>query len=186
MISSIKNGIHVVGIDDAPHKRGDSSTDVFFTYCKGTFLENVSHTSITVDGEDSTQVILNELQQNLASFSLILLHGITVGGLNIVDINKISEELQKPIIAVTENPPTKDLIFEAISHLPNSTEKILFVEKAGNLFHYMTKQGETPISYHKCGIEDSLVIQFFEKFCIRSRLPEQLLLAHKIASAKKE
>ena len=185
MILSIKDGIHVVGIDDAPHLRGDTSTEVVFTYCKSTFLERVTVSLITVDGNDSTQVILEELKKNLESFTLILLHGITVGGLNIVDIQKINDELQKPIIAVTENPPTKNLLHTVVEFPHYSQIRKELIKKAGPLYSYHTKNGSTPIFYHIKGISEEVAVEFFKKFCIRSRLPEQLLLAHKIASANK-
>jgi endonuclease V-like protein UPF0215 family len=185
MISSIKDGIHVVGIDDAPHTRGDSITEVFFTYCKSTYLERVSHSSITVDGTDSTQVILEELLKNSENFTLIVLHGITVGGLNIVDIQKISDEIHKPIIAVTENPPTENLLYTVVEFTHHSQIRKDLIEKAGPLHSYLTKYGSKPIYYHTKGISEKVAEEFFKKFCIRSRLPEQLLVAHKIASASK-
>ncbi len=186
MISHIKNGIHVVGIDDAPHQRGDSITEIFFTFCRSKFLESVTHSTIQVDGLDSTQVILEELQHNANKFSLILLHGITLAGLNIVDITKISRELNKPILAMTENLIHGNSIQDAISQLPNFEERKLLIQKAGPLYYYKTHIGDIPISYHKNGIDETLAIKFFKKFCIRSRLPEQLLLAHKIATAWKK
>lgn len=185
MITSIKDGIHVVGIDDAPHMRGDTLTEVVFTYCKSTFIERVSLSLIAVDGKDSTQVILEELQKNTESFTLILLHGITVGGLNIVDIQKISDELHKPIIAVTENPPTTNLLYTVVEFTHYSQIRKDLIKKAGPLFSYLTKNGTTPIFYHRKGISKGVAEEFFKKFCIRSRLPEPLLLAHKIASAMK-
>ena len=185
MISTIKDGIHVVGIDDSPHIRGDKSTEVFFTYCKSTFIERVSHSSITVDGTDSTKVIFEELQRNSESFNLIVLHGITVGGLNIVDIEYLSEKLQKPIIAVTENPPTESLLYNVVENTHNSQIRKDLIKKAGSLHSFLTQHGTTPLHYHIKSVSENVAEQFFKKFCIRSRLPEQLLLAHKIASAWK-
>ncbi|MHA1111369.1 MAG: endonuclease dU [Promethearchaeota archaeon] len=186
MILTIKDGIHVVAIDDAPHIRGDMDTEVFFTYCKSTFIEKVTHATITVDGTDSTRVILEELAKNSESFTLIVLHGITVGGLNIVDIQTISEKLHKPIIAVTENPPTQNLLYNVVEFTNNSQFRKKLLKKAGSLQPYLTKHGSTPIYYHMKDISEKVAEQFFEKFCIRSRLPEQLLITHKIASAWKK
>jgi len=185
MISAIKEGIHVVAIDDAPHNRGDSTTEVVFIYCKSTFIESVTRTTITVDGTDSTNKLLEELESNQDRFTLIVLHGVTVGGLNIVDIRTISERLKKPLLAVTENAPSQNSINSAIDHLDDSGLRIELVEKAGPLYSFTSKHGFTPIFYHAVGISEKIAKQFFTKFCVRSRLPEQLLLAHKIASAWK-
>ena len=183
MISTIKDGIHVVAIDDAPHQRGQTSTELIFAYCKSTYLEKVTRVAITVDGNDSTNVILEELHPNKKGFTLILLHGITVGGLNVVDISYLSEILQKPILAVTENPPTQNSINSAIEHLENPEFRRNIVKKAGPLYSYLTAHGSTPISYHAIGISKDMAKEFFTKFSLRSRLPEQLLIAHKIASS---
>jgi endonuclease V-like protein UPF0215 family len=183
MISQVKDGIHVVAIDDAPHHRGNSSTQLFFLYCKSTFIEKITHTTVSVDGTDSTIKILEELESNHDQFTLILLHGVTVGGLNIVDIQEISNSLKKPLLAVTENPPSQNSIYSAIEHLEDSALRKKLLEKAGPLFQFPSKHGSIPIYYHANGISEKIAKEFFTKFCIRSRLPEQLLLAHKIASA---
>jgi uncharacterized protein len=185
MISSIKNGIHVVAIDDTPHNRNDKTTELIFCYCKSTFIEKVSKSIIIVDGIDATELILKELTPHQESFTLILLHGITVGGLNMVNIEKISKILHKPLLAVTENPPTADSLNSAIKNLPDYEYRKNCIKKAGELHLYSTSNGPTPLYYHLKNISKTIAEQFFSKFCIRSRLPEQLLLAHKIASAWK-
>ncbi|TFG20304.1 MAG: DUF99 family protein [Promethearchaeota archaeon] len=185
MMFTIKNGIHVVAIDDSPHHKGDTSTEVFFVYCKSTFLEYVTRTTITVDGIDATQKILEELQKNQDNFNLILLHGISVGGLNIVDIRTISQTLQKPLLAITENPPTAGAIYSAIQKVDNSDLREILVDQAGPMLPFSTTHGFKPIYISCQNIDEKLVERFLKKFCIRSRLPEQLLLAHKIASAWK-
>ncbi len=185
MLSKIKDGIHLVAIDDAPHKRGQTKTELFFVYCKGIYLERVTHAAITVDGEDATQIILDELNSNTADFTLILLHGVTVGGLNIVDIRHLYKTLDKPLLAITENPPKHDTILSAIDHLENPELRKNLVKKAGPFFSFLTPQGSVPVSYHACGVSEEVAKEFFTKFSLRSRLPEQLLIAHKIASAWK-
>ena len=185
MLSKIKDGIHVVAIDDAPHERGQATTELFFVYCRGTYLEKVTHSTISVDGIDATNVILEELNSNINHFTLILLHGVTVGGLNIVDIHLLSQNLQTPVLAVTENPPVDDSILSAIEQLENSDLRMNLVKKAGSLTSFLTSTGSTPIFYHVCNLSEGLVKEFFTKFSLRSRLPEQLLIAHKVASAWK-
>ncbi|MBN2155144.1 MAG: DUF99 family protein [Candidatus Lokiarchaeota archaeon] len=185
MLSAIKEGIHVVAIDDSPHHRGQSTTEIFFVYCKSTFIEKVTHNAIRVDGLDATMTILQELQKEQENFSLILLHGITVGGMNFVDIDELSNILQKPILAVTENAPTENSINNAIEKLPDWKTRKAILTKAGVLEVFTTQHSPNPIFFHCIGMDPEVAKVFFTKFCIRSRLPEQLLLAHKIASSWK-
>jgi len=54
--------------------------------------------------------------------------------------------------------------------------------RAGPLLSVQTELGSNKLYFHIKGISETLAKKFLKKFAIRSRLPEQLLLAHKIAS----
>ena len=58
----IKDGIFVVGIDDAPHERGNLTTELFFIFCRGTLLEHIDHATIEVDGLNSTEIVIKKLK----------------------------------------------------------------------------------------------------------------------------
>jgi len=178
---NIKDGMHVVGIDDAPHARGNLTTEIFFIFCSGAFLEKIDHRTIEVDGLNSTEVVINALQSVKGQFQLIATHGITTGGFNMLDIEKISTTLKVPIISVTENQPRGNFL-EAIKNLPEYEKRKSLAENAGTFYSYITPIGKKPVYFYTKGIEKELAIQFLKKFALRSRLPEQLLLAHKIAS----
>jgi len=180
-VRMIKDGIFVVGIDDAPHERENLTTELFFIFCRGNLLERIDHASIDVDGLNSTNVIIKNLKPIIDQFQIILTHGITTGGFNILDIEMISNLLETPIIAVTENSPRGNFL-EAIKNLPNYEERKAIIERAGTLYSCITPIGKKQVYFYTKGIEKKTAIQFLKKFAIRSRLPEQLLLAHKIAS----
>lgn len=177
----IKDGIFVVGIDDAPHKRENLTTELFFIFCRGTYLERIDHATIDVDGLNSTEIVIKKLKPIIDQFQLIATHGITTGGFNILDIEKISTTLNVPIISVTENQPRGNFL-EAIKNLPEYQKRKSIAENAGTLYSYITPIGKNPVYFYTFGIEKKLALQFLKKFSLRSRLPEQLLLAHKIAS----
>ena len=183
LIKEIKDGIFTVGIDDSVHERGERLTKLFFIFCRGQFIEKISHTDIEVDGFDATEAIIRVLlSEKKDCFSLILTHGITTGGFNLIDIEKIWQSVRKPIISVTENKPMGDSMLKAIKKLPDhKTREEIFV-RAGPLLSVQTELGRNKLYFHIKGISISLAKKFLKKFAIRSRLPEQLLLAHKIAS----
>lgn len=184
MIKEIKNGIFTVGIDDSVHKRGGRrETKLFFIFCRGQFIEKVSQTQIEVDGFDATKAIIRILlSEKKERFSLIVTHGITAGGFNLFDIEKIWQSVKKPIISVTENKPMGDSMLNALKKLPDhKTREDIFV-RAGPLLSVQTDSGTNKLYFHVKGISETLAKKFLKKFAIRSRLPEQLLLAHKIAS----
>jgi endonuclease V-like protein UPF0215 family len=177
----IKDGIFVVGIDDAPHERGTPTTELFFIYCRGIYLERIDHATINVDGLNSTEVVIEKLKSTRDQFQLIVTHGITTGGFNILDIDLISKTLEIPIISVTENSP-KGNFLDAVSNLPNYEERKSIIARAGPQYSTLTPIGEKEVFFQFKGIEKKIAIQFLKKFALRSRLPEQILLAHKIAS----
>ena len=177
----IKDGIFVVGIDDAPHERGNLTTELFFIFCRGTLLEHVDHVSIDVDGLNSTEMVIKKLKPMKDQFQIIATHGITTGGFNVLDIELICDTLETPVIAVTENSPRGNFL-EAIKNLPNYEKRKIIIDKAGPQISTLTPIGKKEVFFQYKGIEEKFAIQFIKKFAIRSRLPEQLLLAHKIAS----
>ncbi|MBY9003879.1 MAG: DUF99 family protein [Candidatus Lokiarchaeota archaeon] len=177
----IKDGIFVVGIDDAPHKRDNLTTELFFVFCRGTLLERIDHASIDVDGLNSTEMVIEKLKPIIDQFQIIVTHGITTGGFNVLDIEMINKILDTPVIAVTENNP-KGNFLDAITNLPDFEKRKSIIERAGPQFSTLTPVGEKKVFFQIKGIEKKLAVQFLKKFAIRSRLPEQLLLAHKIAS----
>ena len=114
-------------------------------------------------------------------FQIILTHGITAGGFNLIDIDRIFKELGKPIISVTENTP-QGLFDQAAQNLPDYEIRKSIIERAGEQHSYVTPAGQNPVYFQYKGLELKSVHQFLKKFTKRSRLPEQLLLAHKIAT----
>jgi uncharacterized protein len=177
----IKNGIFTVAIDDAPHQRDLLTTELVFVICRGIYIEHFIHANIDVDGLNSTDTILKVLTPINDQFQIILTHGITTAGFNLIDIEKIFKELNKPIISVTENTP-KGQFNDAIQNLPDYNIRRSIVERAGVQNSYVTPAGKKPVFFQYKGLDLKSVHQFLKKFSKRSRLPEQLLLAHKIAS----
>ena len=177
----IKSGIFTVAIDDAPHERDHLTTELVFIICRGFEIEHFTHTQVDVDGLNSTDMILKTLNPITDQFQIILTHGLTTAGFNLIDIERIFTELNKPIISVTENAP-RGQFSDAILNLPDYDIRNSIIERAGEQYSYITPAGKKPVFFQYKGLELKTVHQFLKKFSKRSRLPEQLLLAHKIAS----
>nr|MDO8112867.1 DUF99 family protein [Candidatus Sigynarchaeota archaeon] len=182
MLRSIKPGVQVVAIDDKMHQKGDAKTKLAFVFCSGTQLEKTLNAEIDVDGLDATTVVINTLTPLKQHFRLVLVHGITVGGLNLVDIESVSDALQHPVIAVTENQPEGNALLDAFKHVPGEQERRRIVERAGPMHVTTPRAGETSVYFYTKGITEKMAAQYLKKFAVRSRLPECLLLAHKVAT----
>ncbi len=182
MIRSIKGGLQVLAIDDKLHQRGDKTTKLAFVLCQGTWLDKVLSAEIEVDGLDATNVVIKTLEPITQQFRILLTHGITSGGLNMIDIETVHQTLQRPVIAVTENRPDGNSLYEAIKHVPGEVERRAILDHAGEMHAFKPRAGETDIFFYIKGISEKLAMQYLKKFAVRSRLPECLLLAHKIAT----
>ncbi len=182
MIRSIKGGLQVLAIDDKLHQRGDKTTKLAFVLCQGTWLDKVLSAEIEVDGLDATGVVIKTLSPIVQQFRIILTHGITTGGLNMIDIDTVHLALDRPVIAVTENKPEGDSLYEAIKHVPGEAEHRGILERTGEMHAFKPRPGETDVYFYVKGIDVKLATQYLKKFAVRSRLPECLLMAHKIAT----
>lgn len=182
VIAHVKDGVQVVAIDDAPHRRGDTGTELVFAFCHGDRLEHLARTPVAVDGLDATDTIIQVLEPRLPLFRVIVTHGITVAGLNVIDIDALNRALGRPVIAVTENVPEPGALEAAASHLDQAAARHAFIAGAGPLHAIVTRPGETPVHVHLKGIDVAAATRFLKVQAIRSRLPECLLLAHVIAT----
>jgi endonuclease V-like protein UPF0215 family len=183
---SIKPEIRILGIDDSrfvPRTKG--VTDVVGVVYKGGYwFEGVMHTTVTIDGLDATEKIAMMIKSSsfYGEFPIVILNGITFAGFNVVDISKLSQAVNLPVISVTRERPNMEQIKSALKHLSNFEIRWHILENAGNLFEVETRKGENPIYIQIAGIllkDAKLVVK---NTSTQSNIPEALRVAHIIAS----
>lgn len=64
----------------------------------------------------------------------VLLDGVTMGGLNVIDIKELANRLQRTVIAVMRKRPNMQKMVEAVSHLPDARERNERLMNAGPIF----------------------------------------------------
>jgi len=178
-----KNPI-VIGFDDATFnlKSGSKTTSLIGVVCQGTRIVNVVKEDIVIDGHDGTEKLIELVTQNEKHVQFVFTHTITFGGFNIVDLEKIYNEINKPIIAINEKEVNLDGVINALEKkFPNQyNEKIQYILNAGDLFHtkISTAGGLSTIYFHKKGINIKDVESLLQKVCLDSKLPECIRIAH--------
>jgi len=128
----MKEGIRVLGIDDAPSKRTDEQTFLTGVVYRGTeFIEDIKTENIRVDGEESTQKVisLHGKCNNPGQIRAVLIDGISFPGSNIVDIEKVSEEIEKPVITVKADKPDKEEFRNALITMMENSKDFLHMKK---------------------------------------------------------
>ncbi|MBU4493387.1 MAG: DUF99 family protein [Nanoarchaeota archaeon] len=174
----MKKEIRVLGIDDGPFdKFNDKEVIVVGTvYRGGSFIDGVISTHVNVDGDDSTEKLVEMI--NKCKFKpqlqVILLDGIAVGGFNVVDVNDLNKKTKIPVIVVMRDYPDFKKIEKALTKL-NHAEKIKLLKKAGKV----NQLGE--IFVQAIGLTLKQAEEIIDITCTHSLLPEPLRVAHLIA-----
>lgn len=172
--------IRVVGFDDAPFQRGQLEQVAFAgVVCAGTRFEGMVWSELTVDGWDATDRILQALLPSkfLPQLHLVLLDGITFGGLNVIDLPKLNRQLNLPCVTVMRRYPKLEKMHGAIARLPNPEQRLHRLEKAGPIH-----QGEN-FCFQVQGEEPELIANVIQRLSDRGHVPEALRLAHLITAA---
>ncbi|MFX1390559.1 MAG: DUF99 family protein [Promethearchaeota archaeon] len=175
-----------IGFDDAAFELHSETKYTFLigVICQGTRMVGVLKERILIDGNDASEVLIKLVKKNQKHIQYIITHSITFGGFNLINLNQIYSEVQKPIIAITE----KEVDFESVKkallqNFPDTyTGKMKCVVDAGNLYEteINTAGGTSKIYFHCKGIDAKNVENLLEKVSIDSKLPEPVRLAHLI------
>jgi len=174
----MKEGIRLLAVDDSPFNRNyDESTYLIGLTFRGMTLERADKVSITIDGEDAQTGIIKLYELGGREAQIILLHGTTFGGFNIVSITSLWKQIEVPVVAFLEKPPREEVIIKTLERL--FPKKIhVFLSNPG------FKEFNTPKGALYCahaGISEEDIFDLVSKYSIESKLPEPLRIAHIIA-----
>jgi len=104
-----------------------------------------------------------------------LVDGISFAGFNIVDIEKVSENIGKPVIAVTSNKPNKDNFRRAMKHSGNYDERF---ESFDTHTEIKLEDGKCFIQFSGCSKDEAK--NFVRNSVIHGLVPEPIRVAHMI------
>lgn len=174
----MKDGIRILGIDDAASERTDEQTFLTGVVYRGTeFIEDIKSVSIDVDGEDATGKVVELFNRcnNPRQIKAVLTDGISFAGFNLVDIGKVSEEIGKPVIAATPNKPSKEDFRSAMQRSDNYDER----------FEEFPEHTEVELEDGKCyiqfsGCREREAERIVRKSVIHGLVPEPVRVAHMI------
>ncbi len=181
-MKKVKREIRTVGIDDAPFEFSQNTTGLVGCVFRGSYrLIDVLSTQINVDGMDVTEKIAKMLinSKHQEQVRVILLDGITFGGMNIVDMDRLCEETEKPVLALTKDKPSKKKMFKALENTSEQKKRKRLVEKAGeiNELNFNDKN----IFYQSRGLNKEQVKDILKATTYSGTTPEPLRTAHLIA-----
>lgn len=170
---------HVIGFDDAPFEpahRGDVPL-IGAVFC-GLRLEGVLVDRVRRDGANATVRIAEMIERSrfLPQLQAILLQGIAVAGFNVIDIQKLSRRIGRPVVVVSRRAPDMTAIRQALlERVPGGKRKWRLIERAGPV------EPMAGIFVQRIGIKGKETEALIRALAVNSRIPEPLRTAHLIA-----
>ncbi|WP_286244270.1 DUF99 family protein [Methanobacterium ferruginis] len=182
----MKQEIRILGVDDAPFvpHSGEQVMLIGTVFRAGNWLDGVLRTYITVDGGDATTALIDMVNssRHLEQLGVMMLDGITFGGFNVVNIQKIFQETGLPVIVVMRKFPDLFRIKKALKNFSNWEERWNHILDAGKIYKINKIDNQEPIYIQTSGIslEDAQEIVLLSS--TRSAIPEPIRAAHIIAA----
>jgi len=181
----MKDQIRILGIDDGAFKFSDPSTPVVGVVMRlPTYVEGVMVTEVTVDGElDATEKLETMIAESryLDQLKLIILDGAALGGFNVVNIERLHDQLGVPVATITRDEPDFEEIEAALKKHFEDWELRLAMMRKVEIKRFETEHN--PIYISRVGIGDRELKEILDKSTIKGALPEVLRVAHLIATA---
>jgi len=176
----LKKNLRVIGFDDAPfNKEKDVPVNIAGVICSNTRFEGLLWGEVIRDGMDANEVLVKLLKGSkfYEQVNAVFIDGIAFGGFNIIDLPRLSDDLNRPCIAVMRQYPDMLAIDKALMNLADYSQRKQHLINAGKIYHYHTGY------YQVSGCDPSTAAQVFEQVTDRGYVPEALRLAHLIGAA---
>ncbi|MEJ2242766.1 MAG: DUF99 family protein [Candidatus Bathyarchaeota archaeon] len=183
---SIKPEIRTLGIDDGcfiPKTKG--TVDIVGVVYRGaSWFEGFIHSMVTIDGLDAIEKIVSMVKTSsfYNELRVIFLDGISFGGFNVVDLNKLYCLLDLPVISVTREKPDLKSIKFALHNLSDFDVRWQSILNCGKLIEVKIREIDNPIYIQIAGILEEDAKKIIRKMSTKSNIPEPLRIAHLIAS----
>ncbi len=180
----MKPHVRVLGIDDSPFTFEDGQSLVVGALVRvPSYLEAVMKTSVTVDGADSTERLVEMVSRSRykEQIKVIMLDGIALAGFNVVDIAAVHESLGLPVLTVTRDRPDLKAIQGALKdHFDDWKRRYELVSRF-ELRELPTSS--KPLYAAGVGLEWREFQQLVSSSTVRGVLPEPIRVAHLVAAA---
>ena len=182
----MKANIKTIGIDDAPFELYSSSQReamiVGVVMRSNHYLEGVLSSSVKIDGTNSTRNVVDMVRgsKHYRQLKAIFLDGITMGGFNVLDIDRIFDFTGIPVLSLTRNQPEFESIEHALKkHFEDGAERWSLISK-GKLLSFETPAGTI---YGKiAGLSWEQAQELIDITIKHGQIPEPIRVAHLIAS----
>ncbi len=176
----MKRGVRILAVDDAPfNKWEDKRTFLIGLLFRELTIEAALREIVGVDGDDSTLALMRMVRHPKVreEVRVVLTHGTTFAGLNLLDMRFFYEETGIPVIAVTSKEPTDEIRSALRAAKQEWKKEILERNPPYNALETM----HGTCYYSHLGLERSEAEELLRRYSIESKVPEQLRVADLVA-----
>lgn len=186
----MKGEIRILGFDDGAFEpRSKQKVPVIgVVYRGGKVLDGALLTEVSVDGDDATDAIVKLINssRHKQQLKVIMFDGITLAGFNVVDIKKIHDETNIPVVVINRKHPDLKRVRKALDNFDDGEEKWETIGRAGKIKECVVSDGRKEsrkVYFQSIGLTDDQTRQIIKLSCTRGFIPEPLRVAHLLATA---
>lgn len=182
--------MNVIGFDDGPFAR-EHRGDVLLVgvVASGTRVDGIVSGKIRRDGANSTATIAELVRRSGSGAQAVLLHGIAVGGFNVVDIHALAIDLGVPVLVTLRRPPDLAAVKRALARVPGAARKWRLIEAAGAIEELLPsrrasqagKDAGPRVFVQRAGMSLEEARNVVRATTLHGNIPEALRVAHLVA-----
>lgn len=186
-----KKAIRVLGIAESFRKEEEYSTLAGVVMRSDLVIDGFGNGRLKVSGSDATASTINlfkRLQRN--DVNAIMVSGSVLSLYNVLDIDKIYNELKIPVVALSFSKSRANLAENIRERFPEKVakQKIRLLEKLGKSSRIKLATGYE-VYVRSAGIDDIVSKKLLDRFTLQGSIPEPVrvarLLAKSLAKVKK-
>ncbi|MBS3786783.1 DUF99 family protein [Candidatus Bipolaricaulota bacterium] len=181
----IKEQSKIIGWNEGPFDfRQEASVPLVGVITRGgEMIDGVLKTEVDVDGLNGTNLLSTAINESKHSeeLNLVVLAGVTLAGFNVVDISKVSENTNLPVLSVTREKVDMESFKSALKNLTNFRQRWKAVKNAGEISEYKLEGHQ--IYYQTANLSAHEAERALEVTTTHSALPEPIRLAGIIATS---
>ncbi len=168
-----------VGFDDGFTSLKEERAHLVGCVTAGCRVEGFLHTKIKVDGFDVSERIAEIVSTSKFGKQIvcIFLYGLTFAGMNVADLNYISEKTGKAVVSVLKKRSSPERLKIPAEKAGEFERRFKLLEKAGE----PVRVGNVYVHFSGCGLEE--VKAYLRASTCIGKIPECLRIAHLVASA---
>ncbi|MFW3145437.1 MAG: DUF99 family protein [Thermoplasmatota archaeon] len=179
----LKKEARVAGIDDGRYEKGSEQTPVVMTvYRLDGRIEGLLKGSITTDGDDSSRVIAEMLNESrfMDQVRCIISDGACLGGFNVLDMDDLFGRTSLPVITASDERPDTPSIMEALKENFGDWRRRLGIIESHEPCPIELPDG---ICYIRVkGISKEFASDTVRRATLQGRTPEPVRISHIVAS----